>query len=138
MPAYVLEPRQDALFNSVVHLWKPNPDVTDANRRVIEGFTYPVTPTYSSVRCRLQPKSEASKPAPYGRSNYDIMVTTDLLRLHMDQEVDDGWLVQLQTPGHPEIGTYFATQGGTQTYDRRAKTKVIQLKRVIKPKHKDV
>jgi hypothetical protein len=131
--AYTLEPRQEALFSSVVTLWRPTPITRDANKRQTNHTAFDDEPAYVEVAARLQPKGEASKPSKFGRSNYDIIVTTDILRVHIDQEIDDGWLVRLDTPGHPEQGTYFATQGGVQSYDHRAKSKTCALKRVVAP-----
>ena len=133
MPAYTLGFRQAKAYHGTFNLWKPLGAVTDSNARVIESHSYPTTPTYANVKGRLTPKSEASARGPWGRSNRDILVTTDILRIHQDQEIDDGWLIQLLTPGHPEINTYFTSQGGTTTYDWRAKSRTLMLKRVIKP-----
>lgn len=137
MPAYTLGFRQSKAYNGTFNLWKPNPAVTDSNARVIESQSYPTTPTYASVKGRMMPKSESSIRSPWGRSNRDIIITTDILRIHQDQEIDDGWLVQMVTPDHPEINTYFTIQGGTTTFDWRAKSRTLMIKRVIKPVFKD-
>ena len=136
--AYALEAWQVDAFTGRFALWKPNPERTDANSRVTEPFGYPVEPTYSDVRGRWQPKPHLSQPRTFGRSDFNIVETTDILRLHLSQEIADGWLVRIDTPGHPERGVYFETQGGTQTNDLFAKVRKVYMKRVNRPVFKDV
>ena len=124
--------RQRAFYTDVVDLYRPLPMSVDADR-VVRGPEFPSTPTTEGANGRLMPSSEASVSLPIGRSNYDIVQTTDVLRLPMDVEIDDGWAVQLKTPGHPEEGTWFMTQGGIRSFNWRAGTKTIFIKRSTRP-----
>ena len=124
--------RQRALYTDVVDLYQPVSLAVDADRGV-EGPEFPSVPTAAGVMARLMPSSEASIPLPIGRSNYDIVQTTDVLRVAIETEIDDGWAVQLKTPGHPEEGTWFMTQGGVRSFNWRAGSKTIYIKRSTRP-----
>lgn len=118
--------RQDSFYKDFVNLRRPS-------AIGLEGPEYSNTPDFTDVPCRLSPSMEASVPLPIGRSNYDIVQTTDQLRLSIDQEIDDSWSVELVTPDHPEIGTFFMTQGGSRNFNWRADSKTILIKRSTKP-----
>jgi hypothetical protein len=118
--------RQLALYTDRVNLRRPS-------GIGLEGPEYSDTPDFTDVPCRLTPSIEASVPMVMGRANYDIVQTTDQLRLSIDQEIDDGWSVELVTPGHPEEGTFYMTQGGPRNYQWRGASKTILVKRSTKP-----
>lgn len=118
--------RQEALYTDRVNLRRPSAVSLD-------GPSFSATPDFENVPCRLTPSIEASVPMVMGRSAYDIVQTTDQMRVSIDQEIDDGWSVELVTPGHPEAGTYYMTQGGPRNYNWRAKSKTILVKRSTKP-----
>jgi len=124
--------RQRAFYSDVVDLYEPLVLMVDADRGV-EGPEFPGTPTNAGQAARIMPSSEASIPMPIGRSNYDIVQTTDVLRVPIDVAIDDGWAVQLKTPGHPEEGTWFMTQGGVRSFNWRAGSKTIFIKRSTRP-----
>lgn len=132
MPAYVLGPRQRLRYVDLVDLYKPIGQVGTAANLESE-VPQQVVLDYSSVRCALETKKEASVPLPIGRSNYDITDTTDLINFHTSQEVGDGWYVLLKTPGHAEAGTWFEIQGEAQHLNFRAKSQVLLLKKATAP-----
>lgn len=131
MPAYNLSPRQERFFADTVNIHRRSKGASSSKRLLGTNFT--TVPTATGVRCRIEPSSEASSPLPIGRSNHDIVVTTDNVRFHVDQEVDDGDYVQLLTPGHSEFGTWYVIQGGPEVMNFRAKTKKFLMRRDLAP-----
>ena len=134
MPAYTLSFRQKRCFTDTVDIYKMEGKVGVAGSLATETIpSAPASPTYSGVKCRIETKKEASVPLPIGRSNYDIRDTTDLIHLHMKQDIGDGDYVRLRTPGHPENGTWYAVQGEPQHKAWRAGSIELLLKKATAP-----
>lgn len=71
----------------------------------------------ANQRVMMDPKGEASSASPIGRMNRDNMLTTDIFYFPDDgPPVEDGYMLRLVTPGHPENGTWFSVQGGRQVW----------------------
>jgi hypothetical protein len=132
--SYTLSARQVRAFSDRVDLYRPVNQVSTA-ADILAGTDKPqeAQKAYSLVRCRIQMAKEGSIPLPIGRSNYDVLDTTDLLRVHMSQEVGDGWFVKLRTKGHPEEDGWFVVQGDAQAHAFRAAEKKLYIKRATKP-----
>lgn len=104
---YTLTAIQDQAFQDVIDMYAPVANTTGTKRD--QGDTYAVA--YSGVRCHIQPSSEILSNTDIGRSNKDIVLTTDILRMHMDQQCETTWFVRLKTPGHPEYNSWFSILG---------------------------
>lgn len=134
MAAYTLSFRQKRCFTDIVDIYCMTGKVSHAGDIATEAIpSAPASPTYSGVKCRIETKKEASVPLPIGRSNYDITDTTDLIHLHMKQEIGDGDYVRLRTPGHPENGTWFEIQGEAQIKAWRSGSQELLLKKATAP-----
>lgn len=134
MAVYSLSFRQKRCFTDVVDIYRMEGKVSLASDLTTE--TIPAaqrSPSFSGVKCRIETKKEASVPLPIGRSNYDITDTTDLIHLHMKQEIGDGDYVRLRTPGHPENGTWFTIQGEAQIKAWRSGSQELLLKKATAP-----
>ena len=134
MAVYSLSFRQKRCFTDVVDIYQMQGKVSLAADLATETIpAAAVSPSFSGVRCRIETKKEASVPLPIGRSNYDITDTTDLIHLHMKQEIGDGDYVRLRTPGHPENGTWFTIQGEAQIKAWRSGSQELLLKKATAP-----
>ena len=107
---------------------------TDSEAEDFVGQTATKVALYKkNVRCRLVSKQEISKPGSIGRFNKDILETTDVLRLSDKEVIQDGMYAQLNVPGHPSNGTWYAMLGETQSRSWQGKEILVSLKRSIKP-----
>jgi hypothetical protein len=127
-----LQLRHQRLFRDVVDLYEPEALTLDAPTGLDERG-YPATPTYAGVKCHIEPKPEGSVPLEMGRSGTDNIDTTDRIHVALDQEIGDGWAIQLKTDGHPERLTWWIAQGDPRTQNWRAKKRVVFVKRGLKP-----
>lgn len=132
--AYVLSHRQNKAFTDLVDLYAPLDSPTlDANKRPVDGILYPMSPTYTNVPCRIQPEMEESHPNTMGRSNRDIRISTDILRIHRDQELEDTWYVQNKNPDHPDYLKWYIVQGDDKGMIWRADSKLAYVRRAVEP-----
>lgn len=121
---------QSRCFSDVVDLYKPEQTTNVAG---LTDQKYPSTPTYSNVRCHIEPNPEASQPRIIGRSGVDQIDTTDIIHVAYDQEIGAMWAVQLKTLGHPERLQWWLTQGDAKTLSWRGKKRSAYMKRSLKP-----
>lgn len=129
---YTLSPRQVQAFTDVVDLYEPVAISLGTSGVLEYGQKFTSTATTSGVQCRITPRREGSEPKIMGRTNYEMLDTTDQLRVHKSEPVGDGWFVQLKTPGHPKYLQWFTVQGEAQTITWRANERVLLLKRSTK------
>lgn len=125
--------RIDKAYKDLVDIYRPDTSQIDGNKRGT-GVTYPATPTIEGQRCRIEPASEISSPTVAGRASHDIRITTDVLRVEIDVEIDDIYYVQLKTPGHPEYDSWFVVSGGPIFRNWRAGVKSMYIKREKAPR----
>lgn len=127
--AYTLSYRQDRAFSDTFDIYRPVK--RDSAGKKFQGMAYVLSA--AGVRGRVTPKPEAAMPTQFGRTNQDQIDTTDVLRLHMDEECDDGYRVQVKTPGHPEYGTWYSVNGGPQVRSWRARENSFYMARSLRP-----
>jgi len=125
-----LSVRQTRAYTDTVDVYEPT---LSAGANSLTDWTYPATPTYTMVKCRIQPKPEALVPMIMGRSGADQIDTTDILHVPISQEISTKAAVRLTTPGHPEYGNFWQIQGDARVQGWRAGKKSYYLKRSIKP-----
>jgi hypothetical protein len=124
---YALTSIQQAAFSQTFEVWKRVSRVSrTGTSKTKDGFYY--TLSASGVRGRIGQKSEASAPTPVGRSNYDVLDTTDVLRLHIDEPMQDAWYVK-----ETGSGAWYIVQGGPQDRHFRAQTATYLIKRATPP-----
>lgn len=132
-----LNARQLAAFTDTCDLYKPLNETaitTDANGVVSYGQNAVAgTATHTAVAFHLVPSREGSHPMIQGRSNHDILDTTDRAKFHIDQAIGDGWALKLTTSGHPEQNTWYTVQGEARTNSWRANEREVLIKRTTKP-----
>lgn len=125
-----LSVRQKRAYTDIVDIYLPDLSIGADS---LTGFSYPSTPDYAGVKCRVQPKPESAIPLIMGKTPSDQIDTTDILHLPVDQPIQTGAYIQLKTPGHPERLSWWAVQGDPRTQNWRAGKKACYLKRAIKP-----
>jgi len=123
--------RKSVCYTDRVDIYIPNNLTANANN--LSSYSYPSTPTYSNVKCRIQPKPESMTPLVIGRSGADQIDTTDIIHVEMDQVILPNSAIQLKTLGHPERLGWWLVQGDPRTQGWRAKKKAAYLKRSLKP-----
>lgn len=129
----MLNYRQNRAYTDIVNLHAPTLGTIDPETHELSETVYSALPTASSVRCHWEPKPEASLPAAPGRTNQDIIITTDIFHFHSSVEIGDQWFIQLLTPGHPEYGNWFCVIGAPKTVNWRAKKISVLAKKSLRP-----
>lgn len=135
--------RKTQAYTDVVDLYAPTLGAIDPSTNELSDLTYSASADYEDVKCHWEPKPEASQPGAPGRTNQDIIITTD--KFHFDQDrpqtvntsalwpLGDGWIIQLLTPGHPEYGSWYKIIGAPETHNWRAKKLTVLAKKSNKP-----
>jgi hypothetical protein len=124
-----LSERQTRAYTDVVDLYEPILSTTNS----LTGFSYAATPTYSGVKCRIQPRPELAIPIIMGKTGNDQIDTTDIIHVPVDQVIGTAYYVQLKTLGHPERLSWWVVQGEPRTQNWRAGKRACYLKRALKP-----
>lgn len=88
---------------------------------------------FTGVPCHWEAKPESSIPAAPGRTNQDYLTTTDAFHFAADQEVADGWFIELTTPGHAEDGAWFVVVGAPRTHMWRAGKLAVFARKSLTP-----
>lgn len=91
--------RQVRAYSDRVNLYAPVAADLGPNN---EAGDDSVSLAFSDVACHWEARPESSIPAAPGRTNQDYLTTTDAFHFAADQEIADGWFIELSTPGHPE------------------------------------
>lgn len=86
------------------------------------------TLAYEDVRGRIAQTPAVATPGAIGRTDEYMVYTFDVLRLHIDQECDDGWIVY-----DGEADQWYTVQGTAQNRHWRAKTAIYKLARAEEP-----
>jgi hypothetical protein len=130
---------QAKMYRLAVDIWRRS--VEDVE---IDEFTHAVkghpgyTKVASAVPCHATFGKGASVPnAGAGRTDYDIMVTSDDFHFPVDTDLQDGDVFKLVTEGHPRYGDFWMTQGEPQAVGRErhanAAKKIMSAARMQKP-----
>lgn len=124
-PTYALTDVQREAFVQRFEVWRP---VANAPRRgsVANGVSYEMA--WDEVPGRLAQRSEVASPSAIGRTNYDIVMTMDVVRLHADQECGDTYYLREKAGDD-----WYIIQGGPQQRFFRAKTSTYETKRGSAP-----
>lgn len=125
--AYTLTPTQSRAFVQLFDLYKQveNPPRTGTTK-TSNGVYYQLV--YANVRGRIAQAPSVTAPSRIGRGENDMVYTYDVLRLHSDQEFDDGWMAR-------EVATdqWYTTQGTDQVRIFRAKEATYKVARTEAP-----
>jgi hypothetical protein len=124
-PTYTLTEVQLIAFTQRFEVWKP---VALPSRRgsVANGVVYELA--WDDVPGRLAQRSEVAAPSMLGRSNYDIVLTMDVVRLHIAQECGDTYYLREKAGDD-----WYIIQGGPQQRLFRASTATYETKRGSAP-----
>lgn len=68
---------------------------------------------YSGVLCYYEATPEFDEPAGQGLTKQVNIMTSDKWHFLAEQEIGDTWVIVMRTPGHPDIGKAWVTQGNT-------------------------
>jgi hypothetical protein len=125
--------RQTRAFTETCDLYRPDVLTVDADSVVdYVGYNVANAPTATGVLCHFEKRREGSAPTGYGRSDQDILDTTDRLHVHQGVDIGDGWYVKVTSGFYS--GKWFVCQGEEQTLEwRGAKDKTILVKPALKP-----
>lgn len=118
-----LNARQQRLYNDLVDIYVPSSLAVDGTtRRLTTDPKYPSTATYASVTCGFFSTQEnPSLVQPIGRSNQDNIFTMDLFKFDAAQDINDTYVIQLKTVGHPQYGQWWIVVGGAEIRTSRGK-----------------
>lgn len=112
--------RQQRLYTDTVDIFKP--EATSLVDRVSSDPRYPATPTVAGVLAYLFTSTEFANPQPHlGRTNEDMMLTLDKLHVEAAVDIDDAFVFQLKTSGHPDEGGYWMVMGNAKVRTTRGR-----------------
>lgn len=83
---------------------------------------------YTNVRGRIGQTPAVATPGLLGRTDEYMVYTFDVLRLHIDQECDDGWYIY-----HPAGDQWYVIQGTAQARHFRAQESTYKCARAEAP-----
>lgn len=128
--------RQGRTYTYKVNLYQPSTHAVGAKNQALDQ-EWPTTPTWSGVWCYWNNKDESDTPSTVGRTNYDIIITTDTFKFCYEQAIDDGWLIEMIDGAGPEDGSTFIAMGGAQQrankFARRAHQQTVAARRCPRP-----
>lgn len=105
--SYTLETWQSALWTDTFSLYAPIVGGISSTGQG-DDISWSGTPTYTNVPGLFHATDNAFSPDLEGRQlRADLYITQDKFSFHVDQTIEDGYLIQLTTSGHPENGTYW-------------------------------
>ncbi len=125
-----LNRRQKRFYTENVNLYAPVWPGLGANNEA--GDASYVQENIDPVRCHWEAKAESSLPEAPGRSNQDMMITTDVFHFSIDVEIGDQWFIELLAP-HPEAGAWFCVQGAPNTKAWKANKLSVLAKKSLSP-----
>lgn len=124
---YTLTDLQAVSFTQTFEIWERKSRAARAGTaKTKDGFYYELAA--DNVRGRVGQRTESAVPTRIGRSNYDVLDTTDVLRIHIDEPCADAWYVKEKASG-----AWYIVQGGPQERHYRARTATYALKRGTPP-----
>ncbi len=133
--------RQKSTFQILVDLYRPadpavRGSVEDPEDEEPTDLEYDPQPVAVDVRCRHKYSQEDNQVALEGRTNYDIVATTDQFHFASDQEIDDGWVLLVKTPGN-DYGQTYVSMGVPQDVPsfkrRKPNMRIIFAKKIVRP-----
>jgi hypothetical protein len=134
-PADTRNSRQRRVFTYVVNLYAPIEGVGAEGEAL--DHTYPEEPTYSNVRTFWRNMDEENTPSTVGRTNYDIILTTDEFKFAIEQEIGDGWMIEMVSGAGEENGQTYVSMGGAKQrankFRRRAHQNTVAARRLARP-----
>lgn len=122
--------RQVRAYSDRVNLYAPVAADLGPNN---EAGDDSVSLAFSDVACHWEARPESSIPAAPGRTNQDYLTTTDAFHFAADQEIADGWFIELSTAGHPEQGAWFVVVGAPSTHMWRAGKLTVFARKSLSP-----
>jgi hypothetical protein len=131
-----LNRRQLRIYQHRVNLYRPQELSYDEfnSQESVQFFT---DPAYSNIPCGYFESDELDTISVVGRLNHDIMLTIDKFHFETGQEIEDGWLIELMTPGNPDANKFWITQGNAKDRQtigkRRANYRRVYAKRTAPP-----
>lgn len=125
-----LTARQEKLYVHTVDIYKPYDFEFEADNDV-EQLVWPLTPTYSNVKCYREAETEFTQEFMIGRTNRDnVFFTVDNFHFDVAQPVGSNWAIQFKLAGHPDDGQWFICLGFTMVKNYRANKHSVRAKRV--------
>jgi hypothetical protein len=142
----VLNKRQERFYQDRANVYKPQALTTKTGSVRMKDRKVSASPIATNIPCMMLSKPEASEAGVIGRSEKDlVMFSLDRFRFAADQkaddgstlQVDDGYIIQLKTPGHPDYDGWWICQGGSKIRIRRTRRDVniqtVNCKRTTQP-----
>jgi hypothetical protein len=130
---YVLDASQKRMWVMKFDIYAQELDNVDPGSKKVQTSGASATAIRTNVPGRIQSRSENSKVIRgLGRSNEDQADTTDSLRVHLEEELLDGWFVQNVTPADEEFGSWFVIKGDAKIH-RKLKHRVYSVGRTTRP-----
>lgn len=124
---YTLTPIQNAAFSQTFNLYKPTGNaVRTGTTKTSSGFYSALA--YSAVRGRIGQTPAVAQPSRIGRTDEYMVFTFDVLRMHIDQECDDGWFVY-----DIALDQWYVVQGTATNRHFRAHEATYKLARAEAP-----
>lgn len=135
--------RQKSTFQTIVDLYRPNDpavrvSLTDPEDEEPLDMEYDSQPAAVNVKCRHKYSQENNQVSLEGRTDYDIMATTDQFIFTADVEIDDGWVLVSKTPGNDYGQTYISmgVPRDLPSYKRRkSNMRIIFAKKCVRPEN---
>jgi hypothetical protein len=130
-----LNSRQQRLYQHRVDLYAPihppvqlHKDVPDIAYRLAAA----------DVPCYMFTQPETDVTSVAGRVQQDNLFTLDKIHFESDTPIEDTWMIQLQTAGHPDKGKWWIAEGNPQPKvsfgKRRPNYALVYAKRSNRPK----
>jgi hypothetical protein len=105
--------RQKRLYRDTVDIYSIGGSMVDPMTKKVSDVDYLGTPTLTGVPCYYQSTSNINEPHVPGGTGEQNLLTDDSFHLEMQYAnyIDEGTVVKLTTPGHPQAGTFFVAMG---------------------------
>ena len=131
-----LVPRQQITFVQTANLYAPVA-ITQTGTAEASDPVMPALPTLAAVKCAFYPTTEIDLPEPQGRTKQFNIFTADHWRFEVSVAIQDGWIIQLTTAGHPAKGFFWVVEGNPRqrpsTGRRQANDQLVYARRTPKP-----
>ena len=131
-----LTARQQITFLQTANLYAPLA-ITQVGTQEATDPLPPSLPTLQGVKCAFYPTTEIDMPSAQGRTKQFNIFTADHWRFEVSVPIQDGWIIQLTTPGHPAQGFFWVVEGNPRqrpsTGRRQANDQLVYARRTPKP-----
>ena len=131
-----LTSRQQISFMQTANLFAPIA-ITQTGTGEASDPLMPATPTLAGVKCAFYSTTEMDLPKMQGRTKEFNIMTADHWRFEVSVPIQDGWTIQLTTPGHVAFGIYWIVEGNPRQRPnagrRQANDQLVYARRGPKP-----